>query len=72
MYVHPACRVRLSGRRHGMTYWTAILLGIIQGLAEFLPISSSGLRPQGLRDGPPADGQLLQCAVQADDHAVLV
>ena len=25
-----------------MTYWTAILLGIIQGLAEFLPISSSG------------------------------
>ena len=26
----------------GMTYWTAILLGLIQGLAEFLPISSSG------------------------------
>ena len=25
-----------------MTYWSAILLGIIQGLAEFLPISSSG------------------------------
>ena len=25
-----------------MTYWTAILLGLIQGLAEFLPISSSG------------------------------
>lgn len=25
-----------------MTYWTAILLGFIQGLAEFLPISSSG------------------------------
>ena len=25
-----------------MTYWSAILLGIIQGLAGFLPISSSG------------------------------
>ena len=25
-----------------MTYWNAILLGLVQGLAEFLPISSSG------------------------------
>ena len=25
-----------------MTPWQAILLGILQGLAEFLPISSSG------------------------------
>ena len=25
-----------------MTYWNAVLLGLVQGLAEFLPISSSG------------------------------
>ena len=25
-----------------MTYWNAALLGLVQGLAEFLPISSSG------------------------------
>ena len=25
-----------------MTYWTAIILGLVQGVAEFLPISSSG------------------------------
>lgn len=25
-----------------MTYWTAIILGLVQGIAEFLPISSSG------------------------------
>ncbi|MDX1439248.1 MAG: undecaprenyl-diphosphate phosphatase, partial [Rubricoccaceae bacterium] len=25
-----------------MTWWEAVLLGLIQGLAEFLPISSSG------------------------------
>ena len=25
-----------------MTYWTAILLGLVQGAAEFLPVSSSG------------------------------
>ena len=26
---------------HGMSYWEAIILGIVQGLTEFLPISSS-------------------------------
>ena len=26
-----------------MTYWNAALLGLVQGLAEFLPMSSSGL-----------------------------
>ena len=25
-----------------MTYWNAVLLGLVQGVAEFLPISSSG------------------------------
>ena len=25
-----------------MTIWKAIIMGVIQGLAEFLPISSSG------------------------------
>ena len=25
-----------------MTIWNAILLGLVQGIAEFLPISSSG------------------------------
>ena len=25
-----------------MTYWMSILMGILQGIAEFLPISSSG------------------------------
>ena len=25
-----------------MTIWNAIILGLVQGLAEFLPISSSG------------------------------
>ena len=25
-----------------MTVWNAVLLGVVQGIAEFLPISSSG------------------------------
>ena len=25
-----------------MSYWQAVILGVIQGLAEFLPISSDG------------------------------
>jgi undecaprenyl-diphosphatase len=27
---------------HMLTYWQAVILGVLQGLAEFLPISSSG------------------------------
>ena len=42
MYVHPPGGGNFPDGGSGMTYWSAILLGIIQGLAEFLPISSSG------------------------------
>ena len=41
-----------------MTYWSAALLGLVQGLAEFFPISSSGhlaILQNFLRIGIPED-----------------
>ena len=32
----------VSRRYIVLTYWMSILMGILQGIAEFLPISSSG------------------------------
>lgn len=42
LYKNVLMQIIIRGSNHSMTFLQAIILGLIQGLAEFLPISSSG------------------------------
>ena len=39
-----------------MAIWNAVLLGLIHGIAEFLPVSSSGHFAAGVRPGQAPAG----------------
>ena len=58
-----------------MTYWTAILLGLVQGAAEFLPISSSGhlsILQNFLHIGMPEDQLLFDVLLHLGTLAAVI